>query len=255
MDHHAHVDAAARELEALIAAVEAGPLDARVPTCPDYDVDALALHIGGFCTAWLHAMQHGVMYPGPPGDGSFGALTAPGPEARAAWVRDLGERFFSQLRSMSPDAPCWTWYEPDMTAAFVARRASHELAIHRVDAQLARGAADPVDAELAADGIEEVFMIQAFSSPYRVDIRHGTGQTLHLHGTDVDDRGIDAEWLVTLGPDGLVVAREHARGDLALRASVSDLEMLLYQRPTVGPVEQFGDPAVLDLFYGEFTFG
>jgi hypothetical protein len=35
---------------------------------------------------------------------------------------------------------------------------------------------------------------------------------------------------------------------------VSDLEMLLYQRPPVGPVEQMGDKAVLDLFHREFTF-
>jgi len=255
MDHETHVDAAQQELTALIAAAQAGPLDARVPTCPDYDVDALALHVGGFCTAWLHAMRHGVVYPGPAGDGSFGVLDDLTPASRAAWLDDLGEQFFTQLRSMSADAACWTWYEPDMTAAFVARRASHELAVHRVDMQLARGAADPVDAELAADGIEEVFMIQAFSAPYRDDLVHGSGQTMHLHGTDVDGLDIDAEWLVTLNPDGLTVAREHAKGDLALRASVSDLEMLLYQRPTVGPVEQFGDPSVLEVFHGEFTFG
>ena len=254
MDHEAHVDAAERELAALTAAVAAGPLDARVPPCPDFDVDALALHIGGFCTSWLYAMQEGQPYPGPPGDGSFGALDSASPQARAAWVGELGEQFVAQLRSMSPDTACWTWYEPDMTAAFVARRASHELAVHRVDAQLARGAALPVDAELAADGIEEIFLLQAYGAAFH-DIEHGTGQTMHLHGTDVDGRGIDAEWLVTLSPDGLQVTREHAKGDLALRASVSDLEMLLYQRPTVGPVERFGDPTVLDAFHREFTFG
>ena len=79
----------------------------------------------------------------------------------------------------------------------------------------------------------------------------GSGQTLHLHGTDHSP----AEWLITLDSSGVRVRREHAKGDLALKGSVSDLEMLLYQRPTVDAIERFGDASVLDVFYGEFTFG
>ena len=50
------------------------------------------------------------------------------------------------------------------------------------------------------------------------------------------------------------VVREHAKGDLALRGPVSDLEMVLYQRPTVGTVERFGDESVLGAFHRRFTF-
>ncbi len=57
-----------------------------------------------------------------------------------------------------------------------------------------------------------------------------------------------------LDPDGVQVTREHAKGDLALKGGVSDLEMLLYQRPTVGAVERFGDDSVLETFHREFTF-
>jgi hypothetical protein len=74
--------------------------------------------------------------------------------------------------------------------------------------------------------------------------------TLHLHGTDYSP----AEWLIRLAPDGMQVTREHAKGDLALKGPVSDLEMLLYQRPTVGTVDHFGDESVLDAFHREFTF-
>jgi hypothetical protein len=36
---------------------------------------------------------------------------------------------------------------------------------------------------------------------------------------------------------------------------VSDLELLLYRRPTLGEVERFGDAGVLDAWYREFSFG
>ena len=50
------------------------------------------------------------------------------------------------------------------------------------------------------------------------------------------------------------MTREHAKGDLALKGAVSDLEMVLYQRPTVGEVQRFGDDAVLPAFHHVFTF-
>ena len=56
-------------------------------------------------------------------------------------------------------------------------------------------------------------------------------------------------------PGGLEIVREHAKGDLALKGAVSDLELLLYDRPPVGEVEHFGDEAVLDAWYRVFKFG
>jgi hypothetical protein len=134
----------------------------------------------------------------------------------------------------------------DQTAGFVARRCAHELAIHRFDVQMARGSAQPIDAELAADGIEEIFvMVNA-----RPMERGGNGETLHLHGTDRGD-----EWMITIEPDRVSVTHEHGKGDLAVRAAVSDLELSLYARPTLGDVQMFGDEAVLEVWKGAFTFG
>jgi len=119
--------------------------------------------------------------------------------------------------------------------------------VHRYDAQTARGNAQPIPPAVAADGIEEVFvMIGAWGVPTGT----GTGETLHLHATDVD-----GEWLITLAPSGLVVDRTHGKADLALRGAVSDLELVLYQRPALGPVESFGDQAILDAWYRAFKFG
>jgi hypothetical protein len=118
--------------------------------------------------------------------------------------------------------------------------------VHRFDAQLARDDPAPIDPALASDGIEEIFvMIAAHGGP----AGGGKGETLHLHGNDGQ-----GEWLVTLGPDRLHVDRHHAKGDLALRGSVSDLELVLYQRPPLGPVERIGDSTALEAWYRAFQF-
>ncbi len=70
----------------------------------------------------------------------------------------------------------------------------------------------------------------------------GAGSTVHLHSTDVD-----GEWLVGLGSSGLEVTHEHAKGDLAIRGTASDLELLLYGRPALGEVEYFGDEHLVEV--------
>ncbi len=249
MEYGAQVAAVERELASLIAAVGAGPLDAPVPTCPEFTVDDLAAHVGEFCAWWTHNLCEGSGRPKTP------YSVEVGPEGRVEWLRALGGHLVSELRATPAGTVVWTWHAPDQSASFVARRTSHELALHRVDAQLARGPADPVDAELAADGIDEVFLLA--TSP-AADTRVGSQRagrtevrrTLHLHGTDFEP----AEWFVVLDPGGLQLTHEHAKGDLALKGRVSDLELLLYQRPANGDVDRFGDESVLEAFHREFTF-
>jgi hypothetical protein len=119
--------------------------------------------------------------------------------------------------------------------------------VHRLDAESSRGTPQPLDPALAADGIEEIFvMIGAWGSP----AGHGNGETIHLHGTDRDD-----EWLLALTPGGLRVERQHAKGDLALRGAVADLELVLYDRPPLGQVQHLGDDAALEAWYRAFKFG
>lgn len=246
MDYDQHIDAVEQSLAGAVAAIAAGPPDARVPTCPDFSLDQLAEHLGTFSGFWTHVLCEGTGRDKPP-------VTTKGvePSDRAEWLADIGAHLVVELLATPPDTTVWTWHPPDQTAAFVARRTCHELAVHRVDVQLARGSAEPVGAAVAADGIEEIFVLLHRGGPDGAPGTHGAGQTMHLHGTDFEP----AEWLLTLAPDGVQVERVHAKGDLALRGSVSDLEMLLYQRPPVGEVTRFGDESVLDVFHGEFTFG
>ncbi|HEX9683507.1 MAG TPA: maleylpyruvate isomerase N-terminal domain-containing protein [Acidimicrobiales bacterium] len=236
-----HVEAVERELAALHDAVAANEMTAAVPTCDGWAVLDLATHVSQFCGFWAHVLCEGT------GRGKADLAEPAGPDAVADWLKAAGDHLVGELRATPPQTPVWTWYEPDQTAAFVARRAAHELAVHRYDAQSARGSAEPIDAPLAADGIDELVGPLLLTRP-RTGL--ATGQTIHVHGTDVDG----AEWLLTLLPDAIDVLESHAKGDLALRGAVSDLELLLYGRPPLGEVERLGDPAALDAWYREFRF-
>jgi uncharacterized protein (TIGR03083 family) len=251
LDHPDHVAAADREIDDLLAALGAGPLAVPVPTCPAWTAADLTRHVGYFCTRWRDHLRGGdYEQRARPED-----VTAPaGDDAAAlAWLRGLADELLHELRSTPADTPVWSWYPANRTARFAARRCAHELAVHRHDAQTARGTAAPIAPPLAVDGIDE--MLEALWRPRYVK-GVAAGQTVHLHGTDDPDElgGSQAEWLVRLEADGPVVIREHAKGDLALRGSASDLELLLYGRPPLGEVQKFGDETILDLWFSVFRF-
>jgi uncharacterized protein (TIGR03083 family) len=141
------------------------------------------------------------------------------------------------LATAGPDLALWSW-TPDATSGFWARRQAHETAIHRYDAQLATGRTEPIEHALAVDGIDEFFALIPFW-PWADRVR-GAGETLHFHCTDGD-----GEWLARLGSEGLVVTREHAKGDVAARGSASDLLLFLYGRVPPDALEVFGDASLL----------
>jgi uncharacterized protein (TIGR03083 family) len=239
-----HVLAVERESEALAVALSAGDGAQLVTTCPGWDLRDLAGHVGGVVEHWVHtiAVATGDTPPDLPGSGA--AET----DDLAGWWRSMAAPLVSALRSVEAATDVPTWVQ-DQTAGFVARRTAHELAVHRVDAQLAVGAAAPIEAALASDGIDEIFTLIAAAEP----TSGGRQASFHLHGTDRPEAG--DEWLVILGSDGVTVSRRHAKGDLALRGAVGDLELLLYGRPPVASVERFGDESVLDAWYEAFQLG
>lgn len=242
MDYAEHVDALDREITSFAAAVGAAPPEAPVPTCPEFDLAGLTSHVGDLLAFWSHVLAEATGTAKPP------IADAPDDDAeRQAWLVDLGAPVVAALRAAGPDTPAWTWYPPNQTFGFWARRAAHELAVHRVDAQLAGGTATPIDAALARDGIDEALTFAALR--WNGDAV-AAPCTIHLHGTDLDD----AEWLLRLDADGIVVEQVHAKGDLALRGSVSDLELALYARPAAGELQRFGDEAALTTFQHAFTF-
>jgi uncharacterized protein (TIGR03083 family) len=244
MKYAEHVEAVERDTSAFTRALMRADADAPVPTCPDWTVRDLAKHVGGVQGFWTHVLAEGMGRAKPAFD------EEPGPAA-GLWIVQIGGFLVNELKAATAETNVWTWNPNDQSAAFVARRMAHETAVHRYDAQTAAGNPQPIDASLAADGIEEIFeMVNHWPDVNeQAEKVTGEGQSLHLHSAEGN------EWLIAMNPDGLDIKREHAKGDLALKGAVSDLELLLYDRPPIGEVERFGDDAVLDAWYRVFKFG
>jgi len=240
MKYLALVEAVEAEFNVLVESLDSIPPSTSLPTCPGWSAADLGRHVGQFCGFWTHVLCESTGRPKTP------YPDEPEDDGVVSWLRPVGSNLVSELRATDSDTSVWTWYESDHSANFVARRSANELAVHRYGAQSARGACCPIAPELAMDGVDEMLTVLTTARPRSGE---GTGQTLHLHATDVED-----EWLVGLRSDRIEVSRQHAKADLALRGAISDLELTLYGRPALGDVEQFGDGSVLEAWRREFTF-
>jgi hypothetical protein len=79
---------------------------------------------------------------------------------------------------------------------------------------------------------------------FRYDADQPLGGSLHLHA--IDSLG---EWLITDDDDRhLRVERGHQKGDAALRATASDLLLMIYRRVGTGAGEIVGDIGVVERF-------
>ena len=161
------------------------------------------------------------------------------------WFAEGAEALRAKLAATGLDElhPSWLGPQP---ASWWLRRVTHEVAMHRWDAATAAesgglDATAPIDVDLARDGIDEVLEVYA---PNRLhfDVLAGSGETIHLHATDAPN----GEWLMTLQPEEIDWSHGHAKGDVAARASMSDLLLLMWSRIPSSAVEVFGDATLID---------
>ena len=228
-----YVDAIRVEGDALADAARHAGIDAPVPSCPEWTVSDLLGHVGR-----LHRGVAGVVSSrAPERERGWLAADPPPPDERLDWYAQGVPLLVDALREAGPGVEMWSW-TPDKTSGFWARRQANETAVHRYDAQLAAGTVQPIDRPLAVDGIDEFFDLIPFWN--ESDNVRGNDETLHFHATDGD-----GEWLARLTPEGLVVTREHFKGDVAARATASDLLLFLYGRVPLETLEVFGDATLL----------
>src|SRR3954452_15504092 len=234
LDRADYLDHLARESAALTdAAAAAGP-DARVPSCPGWTGTDLLRHAPRGDN-WARLIVETGSREGVPHELPDDAPTG---DALVALYRDGADALVRTLSDVDLTASVWTFTPSDRTAMFWIRRRAHETTVHRVDAQEAAGAvggeAAPIDPAFASDGIDEYLSVFAprFGAGL-VDL----GGSVHLHCTDVE-----GEWLIVPNPDGgeragIVVTREHAKGEVAARGRAEDLLLLLWGRRDASAVE------------------
>ena len=97
-----------------------------------------------------------------------------------------------------------------------------------------------IDSDLGADGVDELLEV-VFPFQVRNSQDPLPEGSLHLHRTDGD-----GEWLCRIDGGRLVAERIHARGDVAVRGTGEQLDLLLWRRIGPDDVELFGDRSVLE---------
>jgi uncharacterized protein (TIGR03083 family) len=234
MDHIADLQ---RDGRALLDAARTAGLDAPIAACPGWNVSRLVGHTGKVLERTAILVREGLE--APPDSDRF--MRFPDDESTFDRFAGVLDDAVAALSDADPAVSCWNFTGADLTASFWRRRMANELAIHRIDAELAAGAPQPVEPERAVDAIDELVMVMLpFSAAFK---NPGLDGSFHLHCTDSD-----GEWLAVFTDGTPVSTREHAKGDLAVRGPASPLLLWAYNRVPVGTdgLESFGDPALLD---------
>lgn len=217
-------------------AVESGSLDAEVPTCPGWTVRDLAFHLGE-----VYQRQYGHLL--------RGSTTRPvpaDPEPREGDPLAYFDRHYAELArvldSADADLPAWNPAPQAKKAVFWHRRMAVETAIHRWDAQVASGPAEPVEAKLATDGVTEVI-----DSMLPVSRRRDARGVVALHAVDVG-----RNWYVRLRGEGVALLDtdtllddDHPHERAQASGSASDVLLALWGRVPFDVLEVAGDPRLL----------
>ena len=105
-----------------------------------------------------------------------------------------------------------------------ARRAAHDLVIHRADAA-AVGAAYTVAPDLAADALDEFLDLMGHfqaAEAAAADGDPGPQGTVHLHATDPGPE-VASEWLIELASPGFTWRHAHDKATVAVRGPIADV--------------------------------
>lgn len=218
---------------AAISAIPHSGLDEPVAAVGDWTVTDLVVHLAGVLDA---AAARVTTPPGAERPSRIGR----GDAAALDYFSDAAGRFVEALEATDPDAPRLNWWGEDR-AFFYWRRLTHEALVHRWDIESAIGEPAPVDALMAIDGLDELCTVMLPHVASRGALPTD-GTTVHFHVTDdgVGDTLPAGEWMLTFGADGLTVAAEHGKGDMAFRGRAANLVLFAWNRSTAG-VAAFGD--------------
>ncbi|MFD0342230.1 maleylpyruvate isomerase family mycothiol-dependent enzyme [Streptomyces sp. NPDC127117] len=230
-----HIKSLAAEGRLLAAAAQEAGTDAAVPTCPQWRVRDLLRHTG-MVHRWATAFVvegHTSYHP----DGGEPDLDGP---ALIDWFREGHDLLVDALDGAPAGLECWSFLPAPSPLAFWTRRQAHETAIHRVDAESARGGRpSPVTAAHAVDGIDE--LLCGLHARPKSRVRTPAPRSLRVRATDAD-----ACWTVHLSPEPPRVVRadgapEEGPVDCELTASAEELYLTLWNRLPLAAVTVSGD--------------
>jgi hypothetical protein len=124
-----------------------------------------------------------------------------------------------------------------------SRRQASEIAIHRFDAENARGIPSHFEPEFAADMLDELLSGFAARPRHQKSAQIESAQVLHVYADDVDQH-----WYLTIGPRGTETARRGGDADLTVTATATDLYLHMWNRTGDSTLAFTGDASVMDVW-------
>lgn len=205
--------------------------DAPVPTCPDWTVRDLLLHVGAvhrWAASYVRdRAQERSAFAVPERESITDAELFP-------WYRQGHRTLIETLQGAPADVDCWSFLPARTPLDFWVRRQTHETTMHRVDAESAAGSPSPVPADVATDGIDE--LLSGFVVRPRAKLRSEEPRTLAVHTTDTG-----AHWLLRISQEPVVTERVDAPADATLSGSAEELYLALWNRLSLKELEIGGD--------------
>ncbi len=242
-----HIEALRLEGDRMAKAATAASPDAPVPTCPEWAVRDLVRHTGG-----VHRWATGVVATPRTGVWNVGLEevvgTWPPDDELVEWFRSGHAGLVAALSAAPADLECWTFLRAPSPLAHWARRQAHETTIHRVDTELAAGLAlSPIDAVVAADGVDE--LLSGFVPRRSTRLRAEKPTTLRVRSTDTG-----VAWLLQMDSEGVTSTREDedvssaATTACTVSGAAADLYLTLWNRARPDDLIVEGDESVLAHF-------
>lgn len=252
LDHSGYLAHLGQDSARFVEVLSRTAYESAVPTCPGWTAADLLFHLAEVQAFWARIVGRRLTTAEEVGELSTTRPDDDGelPALFAEWTGLLQQA----LRDTSPDTAVWTWAN-EQTAGFCGRRQAHEALIHRLDAELTAGARTPIDAALAADGVDEVLGVMYGEPPAWGTFTPDHDHVVRFAATDTGDA-----WSVTIGrfaglepgdgaeheSDCLDWVAEDVAPTASVSAAAADLDCWLWRRPPEGEITVTGSESTLD---------
>lgn len=247
MDVSDYITFVAEEGDLFASAAGHGDMNVAIAPCPSWHMRELVRHLG-MIHLWAAA---NIAFPEPdwlavkelpdltkywPG------LAAGYPEDvdLVAWYRDTLANLIDVFEAAPADLTAFTFLPAPSPLSMWSRRQASEIAIHRFDAEQARGITSHFDPQFASDMLDE--LLTGFAvRPGAIDV--DSDRTVHINAQDVDEH-----WFLTIGPAGMRTGRHAGDADLTVVGTASELYLLFWNRTPDTTVGLSGDTSLMDLW-------
>jgi uncharacterized protein (TIGR03083 family) len=243
-----YVEYVLSEGDLFATAAESGDLNVDISACEGWDMRTLVRHLGlihlwaagnvFFPTDhWLDADDIPDMARYWPELGS----SWPDDSNLVSWYRKTKENLVRVLESTPADHQCFSFLPAPTPVTMWSRRQASEIAIHRFDAEHARGIPSRFEPCFASDMLDE--LLSGFAPRPRNKIGLESDRILHVHAHDVDEH-----WYLTIGPNGIETSRHGGGANLAVTATAADLYLFMWNRTDDSTVTYTGNAELMDLW-------